>query len=157
MSCCGTILIGLAVLPGLLPSPLLAGSRTLMTLRRVSGSYPSVALPLHYGSAVFANYDDSEAWQGAWTVGLRYRNCSVTPSGAIRLTVYRMAGSHDAQVYMARLPRGAVQYAYPVIDRKTSDTPVWQFDAVPKGTYYYKVEVLGHRVCGSWGVAATTN
>lgn len=103
------------------------------------------------------NYDDSGAWDGEWTVGLRYRNCAVTRAGAIRLTVYRIPGlQNNPEAFLRRLPRRVIQYARPVVDRKTSDTPMWQFDAAPKGTFYYKVDVLGRR-CGSWGIAATTN
>jgi len=90
-------------------------------------------------------------------VGLRYRNCSAGRIGALRLTVYRMRGLQNGKMFLARVPRGAVQYSHPVVDHKPSDAPAWQFDAAPKSTFFYKVDVLGGRQCGYWGIAATTN
>ncbi len=148
----------LAVVLSLVPTSLHAGGQRLMTLSRVPGSYPqSVMRQLQRNSAVVPNYDDSGAWDGEWTVGLRYRNCATTRAGAIRLTVYRIPGLQNIpKEFLRRLPPGATQYARPVVDRKTSDTPMWQFDAAPKGTFYYKIDVLG-RSCAYWGIAATTN
>ncbi|MDQ2741908.1 MAG: hypothetical protein M3Z66_06375 [Chloroflexota bacterium] len=108
-------------------------------------------------SSVVPSYDDSEAWDGFWTVGLRYRLRSTTRAGGLRLTVYRIPGSQNLPEPLARMPRGAVQYAYPVVDRKSADTAIWQFNAAPKGTFYYKVDILGKRPCGYWYITYTTN
>lgn len=140
------------------PQPLAANGRSLIVLHRISFSYPlRVTGPLHRRSGIFANYDDSGAWQGAWTVGLRYRACPAGRAGAIRLTVYRMPGSHSGRPFLWHLPRGARQYSRAVVDRTTSDAPTWQFDAAPKSTYYYKVDAIGGGPCDYWGIAATTN
>jgi len=152
-----TVAIVLAVFQGLVPASLHARSRELMTLRRVLGSYPTVNRAPQHRGVVFTNYDDSDVWQGEWTVGLRYRNCTATRAGAIRLTVYRIPGSQSVPLFLFRLPRRPIQYAYAVVARKTNDAPMWEFDAAPKGTFYYKVDVLGSRPCGYWGIAATGN
>jgi hypothetical protein len=147
--------VGLALLLGVLSTSLCAQAHRLVTLQRISGSYVITARPLQQRSAVFTNYDDSDAWQGAWTVGLHYRDCHPTQAG------YPSHGLPDPGnteyiLFIAHVPHEAIQYSHPVVDRKRFDTPTWQFAAAPKGTFYYKVDVLGGR-CGSWSIAATTN
>ena len=152
-----TAAIVLAVFLGVVPTSLQARSRELMTLRRVLGSYPTVDRAPQHGGVVFTNYDDSEAWQGEWTVELWYRNCPTTRARTIRLIEYRIPGSQNVPLFPPRLARRAIPYAYTGLDRKTSDAPMWKFDAAPKGTSYHKVDALGRRPCGYWGVAATGN
>ncbi len=113
--------------------------------------------PYYQKSGIVSNYDADEAWDGTWMVGLRYRLCATTRAGGVRLTVYHIPGIQNVPDSVSHLPREAVQYAYPVVDRKTADTAIWQFDAAPEGAYYYKVDILGKRPCGSWSITYTTN
>ncbi len=109
--------------------------------------------PVQHRTAVFAFYVDREMMSMRY-VWIQYRGCSITPTGAIRLTVYHTAEVENDPWPVARVPRHARQYSRPAIIRKTTGLNFYQFLAEPANTYYVKVDVLSHRLCAYWGMDA---
>lgn len=126
----------------------------LVTLYQVSAFDVTVPHPREHRSAVLTSYDDRDIVETRF-IAIRYRGCVTTPTGAIRLSVYHMAGSQNVPHLIAHMPQHARQYSRSVIIRKTTGLNVYQFIAAPVSTYYIKVDVLSHRPCTYWGMATT--
>jgi hypothetical protein len=133
----------------------------LVTIQRV-GPAPShqtaywLDQTFHHSHTV-ATYQDLGGVNGmSWQFWISYHGCSVTPRGALRLTLFKAPHS-ESDPTAADANRRKTLYSHTLVEHRPSGSTTYEFPGSAETYFFIRVDVPSHRGCTGWQYGATTN